>query len=124
MSEPFISTDANALAAALAWLEGTLLGTLATTIAIITVAFIGFLMLAGRIDVRRAAHVIFGCFILFGASTIAAGIQGAISGTGAAASLAQAPPLLPPPQLPPPVSYQPASSSPFDPYAGAAIQQH
>jgi len=47
-------SDTNALTAALAWLQGTLLGTVATTVAIIAVAAVGFLMLTGRIDVRRA----------------------------------------------------------------------
>lgn len=114
---------ANALTAALLWLQGTLLGTLATSIAVIAVAFVGFLMLAGRIDVRRAAQVILGCFILFGASTIAAGFYGAVTASGAGADIAQAPPLPPPQQLPPPTASAPTSSSPFDPYAGAAVPQ-
>jgi type IV secretory pathway VirB2 component (pilin) len=44
----------------LAWLQGTLLGTVATTIAVIAVASMGFLMLAGRIDWRRGVTVVVG----------------------------------------------------------------
>ena len=57
------------------WLQGTLLGTVATVVAVIAVASVGFLMLTGRINWRYGATVILGCFILFGAASIVAGIQ-------------------------------------------------
>lgn len=60
---------------AVQWLQGTLLGTLATVVAVIAVAAVGFLMLTGRINWRYGATVILGCFILFGAASIVAGIQ-------------------------------------------------
>ena len=60
---------------AVQWLQGTLLGTIATTVAVIAVAGIGFLMLTGRINWRYGATVIIGCFILFGAASIVGGIQ-------------------------------------------------
>ena len=63
--------------AALGWLQGTLLGTIATTVAVMAVAAIGFMMLTGRMNWRFGATVIIGVFILFGASAIVAGIQGA-----------------------------------------------
>lgn len=63
--------------AALAWLQGTLLGNVATAIAVMAVAAIGFMMLTGRMNWRFGATVIIGVFILFGASTIVAGIQAA-----------------------------------------------
>ena len=62
---------------ALRWLQGTLLGTVATTIAVMAVAAIGFMMLTGRMNWRFGATVIIGVFILFGATTIVAGIQSA-----------------------------------------------
>ena len=65
---------------ALAWLQGTLLGTAATTVAVIAVAAVGLMMLTGRINWRHGAVVILGCFILFGAVSIVAGIQSAASG--------------------------------------------
>jgi type IV secretion system protein VirB2 len=57
------------------WLQGTLLGNVATAVAVIAVAAVGFLMLTGRINWRYGATVILGCFILFGAASIVAGIQ-------------------------------------------------
>ena len=71
----------GAIVNAVRWLQGTLLGTVATVVAIIAVASVGFLMLTGRINWRYGATVILGCFILFGAASIVAGIQSA-SGTG------------------------------------------
>ena len=56
-----------------------MLGTAATVTAVIAVAIVGYMMLTGRIDWRRGAIVILGCFILFGAATIVAGIQAAAS---------------------------------------------
>jgi type IV secretion system protein VirB2 len=63
------------LVSAMGWLQGTLLGTVATVAAVIAVASVGFLMLTGRINWRYGATVIFGCFILFGAGSIVAGIH-------------------------------------------------
>lgn len=63
------------LVAAVNWLQGTLLGTIATVIAVIAVAAVGFMMLTGRVNWRHGITVIIGCFILFGASTIVAGIH-------------------------------------------------
>ena len=60
---------------ALQWLEGTLLGNVATAVAVIAVAMVGFMMLAGRMNWRFGATVIIGCFILFGAGAIVTGIQ-------------------------------------------------
>ncbi len=61
------------------WLQGTLLGTVATVAAVIAVAVVGFMMLTGRINWRYGATVILGCFILFGAASIVAGIQSTAS---------------------------------------------
>ncbi|MXO90969.1 TrbC/VirB2 family protein, partial [Pontixanthobacter aquaemixtae] len=58
---------------ALGWMQSTLLGTVATTIAVMAVAAVGFMMLTGRMNWRFGATVIIGLFILFGASTIVAG---------------------------------------------------
>jgi type IV secretory pathway VirB2 component (pilin) len=60
---------------ALAWMQGTLLGNVATAVAVMAVAAVGFMMLTGRLNWRFGATVIVGCFILFGAATIVAGIQ-------------------------------------------------
>ncbi|MFK0298743.1 TrbC/VirB2 family protein [Brevundimonas sp. NPDC090276] len=63
------------IVSAIQWLQGTLLGTIATVVAVIAVACVGLLMLSGRINWRHGAVVILGCFILFGAASIVAGIR-------------------------------------------------
>ena len=63
------------IVSAVQWLQGTLLGTIATVVAVIAVAAVGFLMLTGRINWRYGVTVVVGCFILFGAASIVAGIQ-------------------------------------------------
>jgi type IV secretion system protein VirB2 len=65
---------------AVRWIEGTLLGTVATVVAVVAVAAVGFMMLTGRMNWRYGATVILGCFILFGAASIVAGIQSAALG--------------------------------------------
>jgi type IV secretion system protein VirB2 len=65
----------GAIAGALTWLEGTLMGTVATVAAIIAIAGVGFMMLTGRMNWRYGITVIMGCFILFGAASIVAGIR-------------------------------------------------
>ena len=62
---------------ALMWMQGTLLGSVATAVAVMAVAAVGFMMLTGRMNWRFGATVILGCFVLFGAASIVAGIQSA-----------------------------------------------
>jgi type IV secretion system protein VirB2 len=110
-------SGSSAVVAAVQWLQGTLLGTAATSVAVISVAAVGLMMLSGRMDLRRGGSVIIGCFILFGASGIAAGIRSVAEGEAmpAPAALAEAPWQEPPlPALAPP---PPAA----DPFAGAAV---
>ncbi len=110
-------TGSSVLVAAVVWLEGTLLGTVATSVAVIAVSAVGLMMLAGRVNIRHGLTVIAGSFILFGAATIAAGIQASLAGAGQGAAPAAPPPTLAtaPPSLPPPPPANP------DPYAGAAV---
>ena len=65
------------IVAALDWLQGTLFGNVATAIAVIAVGMVGFMMLTGRMNWKHGATVIVGCFILFGAGAIVAGIRSA-----------------------------------------------
>lgn len=60
---------------ALNWLQGSLMGNVATAAAVIAIGVIGFMMLTGRIDWRRGVVVVLGCFVLFGAAAIVAGIR-------------------------------------------------
>jgi type IV secretory pathway VirB2 component (pilin) len=108
---------ASVVTAAVLWLQAALLGTVATTIAVIAVSAIGFMMLAGRVNVRYGLTVILGCFILFGASTIVAGLMASLSGADRVARV-DAPETPPPMVAPPPAPPPPANR---DPYAGASV---
>jgi len=113
---PLADPDGSgALIAAVSWVQDTLLGTVATTVAVIAVASVGFLMLSGRVDVRRGITVVTGCFILFGASSIVGGIT---FGTGSDLGVDQTY-VAPLPSAPP----SPAArvAVPYDPYAGASV---
>lgn len=59
------------------WLQGTMLGNVATAIAVMAVAAVGFMMLTGRINWRYGATVVLGLFVVFGAASIVAGIRSA-----------------------------------------------
>ena len=110
------------MVAAVQWLQGTLLGTAATSVAVVSVATVGLMMLSGRIDVRRGATTIVGCFILFGAASIAAGIQTAAFSAAGSAAPPAAPPSAPPELvIPPPPPAPAAAPANADPYAGAAV---
>ena len=65
---------------ALSWVQGTLLGNLATTVAVIAVAVVGLMMLTGRIDWRRGLTVVIGAFIVFGAVAIVEGMRSVATG--------------------------------------------
>jgi type IV secretion system protein VirB2 len=65
----------NVVLNAVTWMQGTLLGNVATAAAVIAVGAVGLMMLSGRIDWRRGATVIVGCFIVFGAAAIVSGIR-------------------------------------------------
>jgi type IV secretion system protein VirB2 len=59
------------------FVQGILLGPVATAIAVVAVAMVGFMMLTGRMNWRYGATVIVGCFILFGAPRLVSLIQAA-----------------------------------------------
>lgn len=108
----------DALGASVGWIQAVLLGPVATALAVIGVAVVGMMMLSGRTNLRRGAVVIIGCFIVFGASSIARGLKGVAESYGATYSSPYSPSLplngSPPPSEPPPI---------YDPYAGAAVNR-
>ena len=65
---------------ALGWMQNTLLGSVATAVAVMAVAAVGFMMLTGRMNWRFGATVIIGLFVIFGAVSIVAGIQSVAGG--------------------------------------------
>jgi hypothetical protein len=89
-----------------------MLGTIATTVAIIAVSWVGLLMLLGRFEIRRGLTVVAGCFVLFSASAIAGGIRASLGSEMAMA-------FVPPEVAPPP--YVPLPRRNPDPYAGASV---
>ncbi|HLL29922.1 MAG TPA: TrbC/VirB2 family protein [Allosphingosinicella sp.] len=110
---PGIAGTGGSLTAAVEWIAGLLLGTAGTIVAVMAVAAVGFLMLAGRLPVRRGASAIIGCFILFSAGSVASGLLEATSGSrdpGEVLPVAEA-------------AYMPATppAGAYDPYAGAAV---
>jgi type IV secretory pathway VirB2 component (pilin) len=115
------ASDPSALLAAIRWLQDVLLGPVAIAVAIIAVAGMGYLALSGRIDLRRGACVITGCFIVFGASTIARGIQAA---AGAPDAGFLVPSVVTPAPQAMPVAVPTATPAQYDPYAGPSILQH
>jgi type IV secretory pathway VirB2 component (pilin) len=108
----------GALAAAINWIELTLVGNLATAIAIIAIGWFGMMMLSGRFSRRRGIQLIVGCFIIFGASTIASGVMSTLNSGSADAQTAS-------PDFPvvaaAPAATPPSVAVPYDPYAGAAL---
>jgi type IV secretory pathway VirB2 component (pilin) len=109
--------EPSVFAAAAAWIVATLTGSVATAVAIIAVACFGLMLMAGRIQRARVVQLIIGCFILFGARSIAAGIVGALSGNGEIRPT----PLRQPPVISPVAPRSVGPVSPYDPYAGAAL---
>jgi type IV secretion system protein VirB2 len=61
---------------ALRWMQGILLGPIATSVAVMAVAGVGFMMLTGRMNWRYGGTVIIGVFVIFGAPRLVASISG------------------------------------------------
>lgn len=115
--------EPDALIAAVTWVQDIILGSVATTVAVIAIAAIGLLMLTGRLPVRRGITVLFGCFILFGAASIAAGLRGASAAIPDAGAPAPGSQPIMMPGIEPALIAPPAAPISEDPYAGAAIRR-
>lgn len=107
------------LVSAMGWIEGVLLGPVATAVAVIAVAGLGAMMLSGRVAVGRGARVILGCFILFGAAAIAQSLERLASGGASFVAASPAPVVVPGAEEPPPV--RTLTQENRDPYAGASL---
>lgn len=103
------------LPAASDWLTGTLFGPLAASLCVMAVAFVGLLLMTGRLSIQDGLKVVLGCFVLLGAPAIAAGLRSVAESTALPtppqASIVM--PTTPAPPLPP---------SSYDPYAGASLR--
>lgn len=103
---------ASVFTEAVAWVERLVVGSIATSVAVLAIATLGALLLTGRSDWRQAFRTIVGCFIVFGASGIVGGLLGTNSSGAESVSITP----------PPPVTSEPrVSGRPYDPYAGAAL---
>ena len=70
------TSGGNPLVDALNWMMGILLGPVATAVAVMAVAGVGFMMLTGRMNWRYGGTVIIGVFIIFGAPRLVQSISG------------------------------------------------
>ena len=123
-ASPFLSDPAgpSPIVSAMAWIEGTMLGSIATAIAVVCVATVGLMMFSGRIDLRRGLVVVLGCFVVFGASTIVEGFRGAASPANDSPAVQEASYRPVPPPVP--IETPPAPPAAYDPYAGASVIRH
>ncbi|MCR2834759.1 TrbC/VirB2 family protein [Parerythrobacter lacustris] len=113
-SSLFAPRPGNAVLGSVQWLTGTLLGTVAISLCVIAIAFVGFQMLSGRLPIMRGLRVIVGCFLLLGAPVVAA----SISGLWQQSSVPPAPPASQ--QNDDPRGDVPPAG---DPYAGASLRR-
>lgn len=102
----------SAFAVALNWIRLLVLGRLALALAVMAIAGVGLGFLSGRIDAGRAVRVVVGCFILFGAPSIAGSLLHVNDGQRQVQTIT--------PVLPPPARVV-RNPQPFDPYAGASV---
>lgn len=77
-SSLFEPAATSPIEASVGWISDLLFGGVAISLCVLAVAYVGLLMLTGRIRVRTGLSVIVGCFVLLGAPLIASGLmQGA-----------------------------------------------
>ena len=104
----------SSFAAASDWVTGTLLGSVAVSLCVLAIAFVGLMLMTGRLALRDGLRVVIGCFALLGATAIAAGLRGAADGfatPGTSEPEVQAQALPDPPPLPP-AAYDPGAGPP------------
>jgi type IV secretory pathway VirB2 component (pilin) len=99
------------------WVTGTLFGGLATGLCVLAVAFVGLMLMTGRLAVRDGLRVAVGCFVLLGAPLIASGLRGVADETAVGESSPQG---LTIEVAPAPAELPPAN---YDPYAGASLRR-
>lgn len=108
--------NSASLVVAATWVEALVTGTTATIVATIAVGSVGFLMLQGRLPLRRGLVVVIGCFVIFGSSTL---VEGLMAVGQSASTFASSDTISPPAPATPPAA--PPQPSVYDPYAGASV---
>jgi type IV secretory pathway VirB2 component (pilin) len=113
----FDTPSAPVLASATDWASGTLFGGLAAGLCVLAVAFVGVLLMTGRLAIRDGIRTVVGCFVLLGAPVLAGGLLeaagAAVPAAGPGVPVIEA--AAPPAPLPP---------ADYDPYAGASLRQN
>ncbi len=112
----FDAPQSAPLASAADWATGKLLGDLAIGLCVIAVAFVGMMLMAGRLAVRDGLRVAIGCFVLLGAPVIAGGLR-------SAADVAAPVDPVQEPRVEAPPAPEPLPPANFDPYAGASLRR-
>ena len=97
------------------WLASLFTGSLALSLCTIAIALVGMGLFVGRVSLRESARIVLGCFVLLGASSIAAGIGQATDHAELGMKEVAMTTLRSPPRDLPPADY--------DPYAGASLLQ-
>ena len=69
-----VSTQYSPIASAVEWMTTLLSGNVATFLAVIGVAFVGYLFVTGHLAIRQGSRTILGVFVLLGAPIIATGL--------------------------------------------------
>jgi len=116
-SSLFDTPGSPVLASAADWAAGTLFGGIAASLCVLAVAFIGVMLMTGRLAIRDGIRTVIGCFVLLGAPVLAGGL---LEAAGAAVpSAAPSVPMIE--AAPPPAALPPAN---YDPYAGASLRQN
>ena len=100
--------------AAMEWMTGTLLGNVAVSLCVLAVAFVGLMLMSGRLAIRDGLRVAVGCFVLLGAATIAAGLRGAADEASSGR---------PDPVVVPTMEAVPVAPPSDDRYAGASLRR-
>lgn len=108
------STGGGDFVGSAAWIADAMTGTVATIVATLAVAALGFASLLGRLSVKDAGRVALGCFIFFGAPYIARELAPAARQEVQTEAVFSAPL-----ELMPDVPSAPQPN--HDPYAGASV---
>lgn len=102
----------SVLVSAVYWLLNLFINQLSQLLCTIAIAFVGFSMLSGRMNIKRGLSIIFGCFIIFSAREIADGLRMTAT-DGAAPSVTGIAPIPESPKT----QQQPNNVNAFDPYS-------
>lgn len=97
------------LGGASTWVQQLLGGTLAVSLCLIAVAFLGCRILTGRLPLRRGFMVVLGCFLLLGGPLVADEMLGRFREAGAG--------------NPEPLVVEPPPPADYDPYAVASLRR-